>query len=96
MLSHKRGYAAVLGPPTTSQLYAFWHKFSIRAGGIHSVAYRPSHYDRLSGEQHISRRLEHPDGSMVIFTDHPAHVPLTIADTGYLDPSVAEDSPTYA
>jgi len=96
MLSHKRDYAAVLGRPTTSQLYAFLHKFSLRSGLIHGVAHRPSHHYRLSGEADISRSLGRSDRRMVMFSDRPPHVPQTIADTGYTDPSVGEDSPTYA
>ena len=96
MLSHKRDYAAVLGRPTTSQVYAFLHKFSVRAGRIHGVADRLSHHDTLSGEEHISRSLGHSDRRMVMFSDRPPHGPPTIADTGYTDPSVGEDSPTSA
>jgi len=96
MLSHKTDYVAVLGRPTTSQPYAFLHKFSLRSGRIHSVAHRPSHHHRLSGEEHISRSLGHSDKRMVMFSDRPPHVPPTIADTGHPDSSVREDSPTYA
>ena len=96
MLSHKRDYAAVLGGPTASQPYAFLHKFSVRSGRIPGVAHGPSHHDRLSGEEDISRNLGHADRTMVMFSDRPPHVPPTIADTGYTDPSVEEDSPTYA
>jgi len=96
MLSNKRGYAAVPGRPTTSQLYPFLHKFSVRSGRIHGVAHRPTHHDRLSGEEDISRSLGRSDSRMVIFSDRPSHVPPTSADTGYTDPSVGEDSPTYA
>jgi len=96
MLSHKRDYAAVLGRPTTSRLYAFLDKFSIRSGRIHSVAHRPSHHDRLFGEEDISRSLGRSDRRMVMFSDRPPHVPPTIAETGYRHPTVGEDSPTYA
>jgi len=71
MLSHKRGYAAVLGRPTTSQPYAFLHKFSVHSGRIDSVAHRPSHHNRLSGEEHISRTLGRSDRRMLMFTDRP-------------------------
>ena len=94
MYSQRRDYAAVLGPPTTSQPYAFLHKFSVRSNCIHAVAHRPSHPNRLSGEEDISRSLEPSDRRMVIFSNHPSHVPPTIADTGYTDPSVGEDCPT--
>ena len=96
MLSHKRGYAAVLGRPTTSPPYAFLHKFSIRSGRIHGVAHRPSHHDRPSGEEDISRCLGRSDRRMVMLSDCPANVPPTIADKGYTDPSVGEGFPTYA
>jgi len=96
MLSHKRDYAAVLGRPTTSQPYALLPKFSVRSGGIHDLAHRPNHHDRLSGEEDISRSLGRSDIRMVMFSDRPPHVPPTIADTRYTDPSVGEDSPTYA
>jgi len=92
MLSHKRDYAAVLGRPTTSQPYAFLHKFSDRSGRIHDVAHRPSHHNRLSCEEDISRSLGHCDRRMIMFSDRPRHVPPTIADTGNMDPSVGEDS----
>jgi len=55
MLSHKRGYTAVLGRPTTSQPYAFLPKFSVRSRRIHGMAHRPSHHSSLSGEEDISR-----------------------------------------
>jgi len=96
MLSHKRGYTAVRGRPTTSQPYVFRHKFSARSGRIHGGAHTPSNHDRLSSEKDISRSLERSDRRMVMCHDHPPHVPPTIADTGYTDPSVREDSPTYA
>jgi len=96
MLSHKSYYAGVLGRPTTSQPYAFLHNFSVRSGPIHGVAHRPSHHDRLSGEEDISRSLGRSDTRMVMVSDRPPHVPPTIADTGYTDPSVGADSPTYA
>jgi len=96
MLSHKRDYAAILGHPTTSQPYAFLHKFSVGSSGIHGIAHRPSHHDWVSGEEDISRSLGRSDRRMVMFCDRPLHVPPTIADTGYTDPSVREDSPTYA
>jgi len=95
MLSHKRGYAPVLGPPTTSQPYAFLYKFSVRSGRIHGVAHKPSHHDRLSGEEDISRGLERSNRRMVMFFDNPSRVPPTIADTGDTDQGVREDSPTY-
>ena len=95
MLSHKRGYVAVLGRLTTSQPYAFLHKFSVRSGRIHGVAHRPSHHERLSGEEDISRSLGRSDRRMVISSDHPPHVPSTIADTGCRDPCGGEDSPKY-
>jgi len=96
MLSHKRDYAAVLGRPTASQPHASLHTFSVRSGRIHGVAHRRSHHDRLSGEEDISRSLGRSDRRMVMFSNRPPHVPPTIADTGYTDPSVGEDSPTYA
>jgi len=96
MLSPKRDYGAVLGRPTTSQPYAFLHKFSVRSGRIHGVGHRPSHHDRLSGKEDISRSLGRSDRRMVMFSDGPPHVPPTIADTGCPDPSVGEDSPTYS
>jgi len=95
MLSHKRDYAAVFGRPTTSQPYAFLHKFSLSSGRIHVVAHTSSYHDRLSGEEDISRSLGRTDRRMVMFSDRPPHVPPTIADMGYTDPSVGEDSPTY-
>ena len=95
MLSHKRGYPAVLGRPTTRQLGELLHKFSVRSGRIQAVAHRPRHHDRLSGEEDISRSLGRSDRRMVMFSDSPPHVPPTIADTGYTDPNVGEDSPTY-
>jgi len=96
MLSHKRDYAAVLGPPTTSQPYAFLHKFSVCSGRIHGVAHSASHHDTLSGEEDISRSLGRSDRRMVMFSDRPPHVSPTIADTGYTDQSVGEDTQTYA
>ena len=96
MLSHKRGYAAVLGLPTTSQPYAFLPKFSVRSGPIDCVGHRPSHHDRLSGEEDISCSLGRSDRRIVMFSDRPPHVPASIADTGYTDPSVGEDSARYA
>jgi len=96
MLSHKRGYASVLGRPTTSQPCAFLHTFSIRSGRIHGVAHRPSHDDTRSGEEDISRCLGRSDRRMVMLSDCPANVPPTIADTGYTDPSVGEGSPMNA
>jgi len=92
MLSHKRDYAAVLGRPTTSQPYAFRHKFSVRSGRLHGVVHRPSLHDRLSGEEDISRSRGRCDRRMVMLSDRPRHVPPTIADTGYTDPSVGEES----
>jgi len=96
MLSHKKGYAAVLGRPTTIQAYAFVHKFSVRSGRIPRVAHRPSHHDTLSGEEDISCSLGRSDRRMVMFSDRPLHVPPTIADTGSTDPSVGEHSPINA
>jgi len=96
MLSHKRDYAAVLGRPTTSQPNAFLHKESVRSGCIHGLAHRPGYHNRLSGEQDISRSLGRSNRRMVMFSDRPPHVPPTIADTGYTDPSVGEHSPMYA
>jgi len=96
MLSHKRGTAAVLGPPTTSQPYAFLRKCSVSSGRIHGVAHRPSHHNTLSGEEDISRSLGRSDRRMVMVSDRPPHVIPTIADTGYTGSSVGEDSPTYA
>jgi len=85
----------VLGRPTTSQPYAFLHKFSVRSGCIHGLEHRPSHHHRLSGEEDISRSLGRWDTRMVMFSDPPPDVPSTIADTGYPDSSIGEDSPTY-
>jgi len=96
MLSHKRDYAEVLGRPTTSQLYAFLQKFSVRSGHIQSMGHRTSHHDRLSGEEDISLSLGRSDTRMVMLSDRAPHVPPSIADMGYTDSSVGEDSPTYA
>jgi len=95
MLSHKTGYTAVHERPTTSQPYAFLHKFSVRCGRIHGIAHRPSHQDRLSGEEDILRSPGRSDRRMVMCSDRPPHVPPTIAATGYTDPSVRDDSPMY-
>ena len=96
MLSPKRGYAAGLGRPTTNQLSAFLYKFFVRCGPIHGVAHRPSHHNRLFGEVDISCSPGRSNRSMVMFSDRPPHVFLTIADTGYTNPNVGEASPTYA
>jgi len=96
----KSGQASSRGGLDTSCEKGFFadvsDKFSVRSGRIHGVAPRPSHHDRVSGEEHISRSIGHSDTRKVMFSDCPAHVPPTIADTGYTEPSVGEDSPTYA
>jgi len=60
------------------------------------MAHTPSHHDRLSGEEDISRSLGRSDRIMVMFSDSPPHVTSTVEDMGYTDPSVGEDSPTNA
>ena len=96
MLSHKRGYAGVLWYSTTSQPYTFLDILSVRSDHIDWVAYRPSHYERLAGEEDISRRLGSSDKRLVMLCDNRQYIVQTMAYLGYTDPSVGEDSPTYA